>query len=651
MQGYLILAWQFDTGIFSVEGLLGELLPGATLTWYAAGTSTPLATYADEALTVANQNPLPCASDGRFPVIWMQEAAYKYVLKDAAGVTLRSRDNIKNPASDAADAIDTLKTDLASTEDGKGASLVGYKQFGANAADRTVLDKARETVSVLDFRTVLDAHDGIAYTRAVASLPLTGGKVVINAGLDDVIETTITDGGRPVEFVMEACRITGPLNGPVFDLQTNGSSLTGAAPGGSIVKLRAQTNAPVMPTATLTMTAGAVIAAAIGSAGSNLRSTPLVQIGASPTQNDAALIATVAGGACTNFAVVAAGSDYVSAPAVTCIGGGECAIKMNEIQHGRLKNITIDMSNIPNAVGVYQYGGWYGVHEGIDVIKTARHPTAIAYLVDSHTLGVPGPTGSYGGAYVNRYTAIVAEVVFVVGHDTSTATTLHFDTLDASNVHIEGSIGLTFTNPVIQGSSGAFFDIVNVDGLYGYGGDIEGSAIVIRARGSCNNIRLEPLSYTASGQVIYGQIGTGWRLDLSKTNSTGEPLWTGGLGSAGIAWQHVGYKAKGRIGLPYGGDVLVAAQNVKITNDAFTQGRLDNRDVGGFVLYMSTSQQLVMARAPAFVGAADADPIVDLIKIAQFDDGGVALLTLPTAAPAAGSKKLWNDAGTVKIAT
>jgi hypothetical protein len=44
-----------------------------------------------------------------------------------------------------------LRADLASTATGKGGELVGFKQAGTGAVQRTAQDKMRETVSVLDF--------------------------------------------------------------------------------------------------------------------------------------------------------------------------------------------------------------------------------------------------------------------------------------------------------------------------------------------------------------------------------------------------------------------------------------------------------------------------------------------------------------------
>lgn len=87
------MASLFDLGIFSVLTTSGAIDPGATLTWYEAGTTTPTVTYSDPDLTVPNSNPVVADANGRFPQIWLQSGSYKYVLKSSAGVTLKTVDD------------------------------------------------------------------------------------------------------------------------------------------------------------------------------------------------------------------------------------------------------------------------------------------------------------------------------------------------------------------------------------------------------------------------------------------------------------------------------------------------------------------------------------------------------------------------------
>ena len=126
------MAFLFDAGIFSVEGLSGEILPGTKLYWYESGTSTPLATYSNEALTTPNANPVLSDSEGRFPSIWLQDANYKLVMELPNG-TQRTRDPIRNPG----DGVFVPYTALASTDPASsGAGSVGYIAAGAGADAR-----------------------------------------------------------------------------------------------------------------------------------------------------------------------------------------------------------------------------------------------------------------------------------------------------------------------------------------------------------------------------------------------------------------------------------------------------------------------------------------------------------------------------------
>ena len=52
----------------------GVPLSGALLYSYAAGTTTPLATYSDVALTIPNTNPVVANAGGVFPPIYVANA-------------------------------------------------------------------------------------------------------------------------------------------------------------------------------------------------------------------------------------------------------------------------------------------------------------------------------------------------------------------------------------------------------------------------------------------------------------------------------------------------------------------------------------------------------------------------------------------------
>lgn len=71
----------------------GDPCNGCLLSTFAAGTSTPLATYSESTLTTPNANPVVMDSAGR-ATVFLSPTAYKFVLKSAASVTIWTVDGI-----------------------------------------------------------------------------------------------------------------------------------------------------------------------------------------------------------------------------------------------------------------------------------------------------------------------------------------------------------------------------------------------------------------------------------------------------------------------------------------------------------------------------------------------------------------------------
>lgn len=67
---------------------------GGTLSFFASGTSTPLATYSDKALTIPNTNPVVLDSAGRMGSVFLQNLAYKVVLADINANTIWTEDPV-----------------------------------------------------------------------------------------------------------------------------------------------------------------------------------------------------------------------------------------------------------------------------------------------------------------------------------------------------------------------------------------------------------------------------------------------------------------------------------------------------------------------------------------------------------------------------
>ena len=108
----------------------GDVLPGALMYFYAAGTTTPQNTYTTSARTVAHANPVVADSDGYFPLIYLDPSlAYKVVFNDADDVLIWTADNFY------ATALGT--SDLTTRIISGGASPTDYGAVGDGAADES----------------------------------------------------------------------------------------------------------------------------------------------------------------------------------------------------------------------------------------------------------------------------------------------------------------------------------------------------------------------------------------------------------------------------------------------------------------------------------------------------------------------------------
>jgi hypothetical protein len=165
----------------------GAPLAGGQLWTYAAGTSTPLATYSDSAGTAPNTNPVTLDARGEAAIYWAA-LPYKVTLKDAGGATIWTVDNITSGLEA-----------LASTASGKGAALVGYRRTETGAALETValaLDKQLPSImqmipaalhaAIYDKSTTTDVS---AYFQAMVNL---GTSFTVPAGAKFRLNSPIT---------------------------------------------------------------------------------------------------------------------------------------------------------------------------------------------------------------------------------------------------------------------------------------------------------------------------------------------------------------------------------------------------------------------------------------------------------------------------
>lgn len=113
----------------------GNPLSGGLLYTYAAGTTTPLATYTDSGGGTPNANPVVLDSNG-IASVWLSSALYYFELKTSAGVLVKTVDNVGGALTSAGSSsfsVTTLTVSGASSLQGLTAGL-GAGSIGTNTA-------------------------------------------------------------------------------------------------------------------------------------------------------------------------------------------------------------------------------------------------------------------------------------------------------------------------------------------------------------------------------------------------------------------------------------------------------------------------------------------------------------------------------------
>lgn len=114
---------------------------------------------------------------------------YKNDAEDSAAAAKESENNASQFVND---AISTVRADLANPD--MGAAMVGFRQVGAGAVPRTMLDKSREFVSVKDFGAVGDgaSNDTLAFTSLESAFK---GQMVNLSGQKFAVDTIPSENG------------------------------------------------------------------------------------------------------------------------------------------------------------------------------------------------------------------------------------------------------------------------------------------------------------------------------------------------------------------------------------------------------------------------------------------------------------------------
>lgn len=158
----------------------GKPLAGAFLCTYAAGTTTPQATYTDSTAGTPNSNPIVLDVNGRASV-WIGPALYKFVLYvggngscPGSGAVQWTQDNVSDTTLYFTNFVKTAGA----------CTTITFTATGTGAVSRTCSSKLGDIISVQDYGAVGDGStdDGPAFNRAfVAAAGLKATGVIVPA--------------------------------------------------------------------------------------------------------------------------------------------------------------------------------------------------------------------------------------------------------------------------------------------------------------------------------------------------------------------------------------------------------------------------------------------------------------------------------------
>lgn len=229
---YAGAGWQF----FDNNGVP---LSGGLIYTYDAGTTTPASTYTSSTGATNNTNPIVLDSAGRTPdQIWLTAgAAYKFILKTSAGVTIKTDDNIYasyeltkvvdiavgKGGNQLASNVAVGDTALESNTTGTNNTAVGYDTLKAN-------NDGVQNTAMGAF--ALDANTGGDYNTAVGYSAITAATSAnYNTGIGyRALNAVVTNSGNTGVGSDALLLVTGSNNTAVGyqagDALTSGSNNT-----------------------------------------------------------------------------------------------------------------------------------------------------------------------------------------------------------------------------------------------------------------------------------------------------------------------------------------------------------------------------------------------------------------------------------------
>ena len=199
----------------------GIPLAGGFLYTYAAGSTTPQATYTDSTSATANSNPIVLDSRGEAN-IWLSSSTYKFKLTDANNTEIWTVDNIAAPSTALSPVFDSNVTISA---DGPGPALL-ISQAGAGAAIR-VQDEADPDATPFVIDT--NGNAGFGTATPANAIDVAGGTIQVSASTG-TSRTTISADATDSFFAATSNRNFTIQTNAVTRLTVNSTAATSTVP-------------------------------------------------------------------------------------------------------------------------------------------------------------------------------------------------------------------------------------------------------------------------------------------------------------------------------------------------------------------------------------------------------------------------------------
>lgn len=194
----------------------GSPLAGGKIYTYQAGSSTPLATYSDNAGLIANANPIILGSDGRPSTeIWLTYGYnYKFVLKDSNDVTIQTYDNIYGIVGVQASTVSPFSS---------GMIMLWSGAIGSIPSGWYLCDGTNGTPNLTDKFIV-----GAGSTYSVGGTGGSADSIVVSHSHTATSSSSVTDPGHNHQIYFDGGFGSGGLAaGPNTNTRTSSTSTTG----------------------------------------------------------------------------------------------------------------------------------------------------------------------------------------------------------------------------------------------------------------------------------------------------------------------------------------------------------------------------------------------------------------------------------------